>query len=82
MDAQLGLERRANRPGFDEADQALGEVRCLRPGGQPDGQPPGGEVIDGAAPAVSCGDTVVDETRTLAGLGAVHAQAVGRRVLP
>ena len=30
----------------------LGEDRFLRPGGQPDGQPPGGEVVDGAAPAV------------------------------
>ena len=51
VDAQLGLERRADRAGFDEADQALGEVRCLRPGGQPDGQPPGGDVIDGPVPA-------------------------------
>jgi hypothetical protein len=50
VDAQLGLERRANRPGFDEADQALGELRCLRPSGQPEGQPPGGEVIDDACP--------------------------------
>jgi hypothetical protein len=61
VDAQLGLECRAG-DGFDEADQALGEVRCLRPGSQLDGQPPEGEVIDGAAPAVSCSDTVVDET--------------------
>ncbi len=38
-----------------------GEGRCLRPDSQPDRQPPGGEVIDGTAPAVSCGDTVVDE---------------------
>jgi hypothetical protein len=38
VDAQLGFERVANRSGFDEADQALGEDRCLRPGGQPDGQ--------------------------------------------
>ena len=61
MDAQLGLERRADGLGFNEADQALGEVRCLRSRSQPDGQPPGGEVIDGAAPAVSCGDTVLDD---------------------
>ena len=62
MDAPLGLERRPDGLGFDEADQALGEVRCLRSGSQPDGQPPGGEVIDGAASAVSCSDTVVDGT--------------------
>lgn len=35
---------------------------CLRSGGQPDGQPPGGEVIDAAAPPASCSDTVIDET--------------------
>ena len=46
----------------DEADQAPGEDRCLRPGGQPDGQPPGGDMIDGAAPGVGGGDAVVDET--------------------
>jgi hypothetical protein len=34
--AQLGFEVRVDRPGFDEADQAVGEVRCLGPGGQPD----------------------------------------------
>jgi hypothetical protein len=34
VDAQLGLERRADGPGFGEADQALGEVRCLRPDSQ------------------------------------------------
>ena len=49
VDAQLGFERVADRAGFDEADQALGEDRGLGPGGQPDGQPPGGEVVDGAA---------------------------------
>ena len=54
---------------FGEADLALGEIRCLRSGSQPDGRPPGGEVVDGAATAVSCSDPVVDETRTLAGLG-------------
>ena len=61
VDAQLGLERRADRSGLDEADQALGEDRVLRPGGQPDGQPPGGDVIDGAAPGVGGGGAVVDE---------------------
>jgi hypothetical protein len=49
VDAQLGLERGADDFGLDEADQALGEVRCLRSGSQPNGQRPGGEVIDGAA---------------------------------
>jgi len=33
----------------------------LRAGGQPDGQPPGGEVIDGATAAVGGHDAVVDE---------------------
>ena len=54
VDAQLGLQRRADRAGFGEADQGLGEDRCLRAGGQPDGQPPGGDMIDRAAAAV-CG---------------------------
>ena len=62
VDAQLGLERLADRACFGEADQAVGEVRCLRPGGQPDGQPPGGDMIDAAALAVSGGDAVVDKT--------------------
>ena len=34
--AQLGLEVRVDRAGFDEADQAVGEDGFLRPGGQPD----------------------------------------------
>ena len=58
VDAQLGLERLADRSGLDEVDQALGEDGWLRPGGQPDGQPPGGDMVDGAAPAVGCGDAV------------------------
>ena len=61
VDAQLRLECLADRSCLDEADQALGEGRCLRPGGQPDSQPPGGDMIDGAAMAVSCSDTIVDE---------------------
>ena len=48
-------------PVSDEADQALGEDRGLGAGGQPDGQPPGGEVVDGAALGVGGGDAVVDE---------------------
>ncbi len=62
VDVQLGLERRADGLGRDEADQAPGEVLFLWPGGQSDGQPPGGEVIDAAAPPASCSDTAVDET--------------------
>ena len=59
--AQLGLQVRVDRPGFDEADQAVGEVRCLGPGGQPDRQPPGGDVVDDGAAAVGFGDAVGDE---------------------
>ena len=33
----------------------------LRPGGQADGQPPGGDVIDRAAPGVGGGDAVADQ---------------------
>ena len=62
MPAQLGLEVRADRPGLDEADQAAGEVPFLGPGGQPDGQPPGGDVVDDGAAAVGVDDAVVDET--------------------
>ena len=59
--AQLGLEVRVDRSGFDEADQAVGEVGFLGPGGQPDGQPPGGDVVDDGAAAVGFGDAVGDE---------------------
>ena len=59
--AQLNPEVRVDRSGFDEADQAVGEVRCLGSGGQPDGQPPGGEMIDDGAPAVSGSDAVIDQ---------------------
>src|SRR6516225_4002136 len=59
--AELGFEGVADGAGFDEADQALGEDRGLGPGGQPDSQPPGGEVIDGSSPAVGGGDAVADE---------------------
>ena len=62
VDAQLGLQRRADRSGLGEADQALGEDRGLRAGGQPDGQPPGGDMIDWPAPGVSRGGAVADET--------------------
>ena len=59
--AQLGLEMGVDRSGFDEADQAVGEVAFLGPGGQPDGQPPGGDVVDDGAAAVGFGDAVGDE---------------------
>ena len=59
--AQLGLQVRVDCSGFDEADQAVGEDWFLRPGGQPDGQPPGGEVVDDGAAAVGFGDAVGDE---------------------
>ena len=59
--AQLGLQVRVDRSGLDEADQAVGEVRCLGPGGQPDRQPPGGDVVDDGAAAVGFGDAVGDE---------------------
>ena len=59
--AQLGPEERVDGSGFDEVDQAVGEVALLGPGGQPDGQPPGGEVVDDGAAAVGFGDAVVDE---------------------
>jgi hypothetical protein len=43
VSAEVGLEVRVDRSGLDEADQAVGEVRCLGPGGKPDGQPPAGD---------------------------------------
>jgi hypothetical protein len=73
VDAQLGLQRPADRASMDEADQAPGEDRGLRAGRQPDGQPPGGDVIDRASPAVSFGDAVADE---LLVLGQVQKRAV------
>jgi hypothetical protein len=55
VEAQLGLQCVAYGPGAGEADQVLGEDRGLRPGGQADGQPPGGDVINSAAPGVGRG---------------------------
>ena len=52
-------------PVRDEADQAPGQDRVLRPGGQPDGQPPGGDVIDGAVPGVGVGGAEGDELLVL-----------------
>jgi hypothetical protein len=61
VDAQLGLKCRADRSGLDEADQALGEDRCLRPGRQRDGQSPGGDMLDRPAAGVGRGGAVVDD---------------------
>jgi hypothetical protein len=61
VDAQLGLQRVSDRPCFCEADQGLGEGRGLRPGRQPDPQPPGGDVIDRSVPRVGGGDAVADQ---------------------
>ena len=81
--AQLGLEVRVDRSGFDEADQAVGEVRFLGPGGQPDGQPPGGDVVDDGAAAVGFGDAVGDEPLVQGQVGERPVlRAAGRRVLP
>ena len=59
--AQFGLEERVDRSGVDEVDQAVGEVAFLGAGGQPDGQPPGSDVVDDGAAAVGFGDAVGDE---------------------
>jgi hypothetical protein len=67
--AQLGLEVGVDRARCDEADQAVGEIRSLGPGGQPDGQSAGGEVVDDAAAAVGFGDAVGDEALVQGGSG-------------
>ena len=59
--AQLVLEVRVDGSGFDEADQAVGEVAFLGPGGQPDGQRPGGDVVDDGAAAVGFGEAIGNE---------------------
>jgi hypothetical protein len=59
--AQFGLEVGVDGSGFDEADQAVGEDGFLGPGGQPDREPPGGDVVDDGAAAVGFGDVVTDE---------------------
>ena len=59
----------------------LGEDRCLRPGGQADGQPPGGDVIDSAAPGVGGGDAVADQPlvqRQIRELALLDARMPGR----
>ena len=65
VDAQLGLQLGADGAGAGEADQAAGEVWVLGAGGQPDGQPPGGDVIDGAVPGIGVGGADVDEPLVL-----------------
>jgi hypothetical protein len=59
--AELGLEVALDGAGGDEAGQALGEGRVLGAGGEPDGQPPGGDVVDGAVLGVGGGGALVDE---------------------
>jgi hypothetical protein len=59
--AQLVFEMGVDGAGFDEADQAVGEVLLLGAGGQPDGDPAGGDVIDDGAAVVGFGDAAVDE---------------------
>ena len=61
MDAQLRLEWLAHGSGLDEAVKAPGEDRFLLTGRQPDGQAAGGEVVDGAPPAVSGSDAFIDQ---------------------
>ena len=80
MHPQLGLQRRADRAGADETDQVLGEDRCLRPGGQADRQPPGGDVIDRGAPGIGGGDAVADQPlvqRQIRELALLHFRAGG-----
>jgi len=72
--AQLGPEVGVDGAGFDEADQAVGEVPGLGPGGQPDGQAAGGEVVDDGAAAVGFGNAVVNE--------ALVQGKVGERTVP
>jgi hypothetical protein len=59
--AQFGPEERVNGSGVDEVGQAVGEVLLLGAAGEPDGQPPGGDVVDDGAAVVGFGDAVVDE---------------------
>ena len=53
--AQFVLQMRVDGSGVGEADQAVGEVAFLGAGGQPNGQPPGGDVVDDGAAATSPG---------------------------
>jgi hypothetical protein len=72
--AQLFLQVVADRPGADEPDQAAGEALFLRPGGQPDRQPPGGDMINDGALAVRYCDSVVDQALVERQIGKRPAQ--------
>jgi hypothetical protein len=61
VEAELVFEVALDGAGVDEAGQALGEGRLLWAGGQPDGQPPGGDVVDGAALGIGDRGALVDE---------------------
>ena len=77
VDAQLGPQLGADRAGAGEAGQAAGEVGVLGAGGQPDGQPPGGDVVDGAVAGVGVGGADVDEPLVL---GQVQVRLVVRQL--
>src|SRR5689334_15665297 len=59
--AELVLKVALDGAGVDEAGQALGERRLLRAGGQPDGQPTGGDMVDGAVLGVGDRGSFVDK---------------------
>ena len=78
VDAQLGLQRVTDGPGADEADQAAGKDRRLRPGRQANRQPTGGDMVDRAAPGVGGGDAVADQPlvqRQIRELALLHFRA-------
>jgi hypothetical protein len=55
------FQRTGDYSGLGESDQAAAEVWRLLLCYQPQGHPPGGDVVDGAATAVSRRDAVRDE---------------------
>ena len=61
VDAQLGLQCLGDRPVSTKRTRAWAKTGVLRPGGQPDRQPSGGDVIDWAVPRVGGGDAVADQ---------------------
>ena len=80
--AQVSLEVEVDRPGLDEADQAAGEVRLLGPGGQPDGQPPCGQVVDNTAAAVSSAMPSAMRRSYRGRSGSAHDRTAGNQVVP
>ena len=74
MDAEPVLELALDDPGVDEAGQAPGEGWFLRPGGQPDRQSAGGDVVYRAAARVGVRDSLADEPFVQ---GQVREQLVG-----